>query len=317
MTIFVQVPQATNLYTDLYNWVVPALPLVPLPIVQNAIRDAVIELCEKALLWRQELSGIQVLGPTSDTTTDAHVAGDTFITVTNGAQFKDGDYITISLGSNPAPGGGGTSNTDIQLGVVWSGRVFGTPVNNVITLDGPLTDVVVIGATVLRRTYLYPISVPTGTAIVKGLNAWLNNNPIDPISQDDLDNEFNNTGFGWVGVNWRTDVNLPSRWYMPDDTTVGLLLAPNAGGNLRLNVALKPTHASTTFPSWLYERYLETIAHGAKAKLMSIPKKPYSDLAMAAIHAQSFNDGIAIAKVRMARGNTRAPIRNHTVFGLR
>ena len=180
-----------------------------------------------------------------------------------------------------------------------------------------MTDVVIAGATVLKMTYLYPLVVPTGTAIAKGLNAWLNNNPIDPISQDDFDNEFNNTQFGWVGANWRTDVNLPSRWWLPDDTTVGLLLAPNAGGNLRLNVALKPTRGSITLPSWIYERYVEVIAHGVKARIMAIPKKPYTDAQMAVFHGQAYVNGIADARVRMARGTTRAPLRNHTVFGLR
>lgn len=291
----------TNNYTDLYNWVCPDLPLCPLPIVQNAIRDAVIELCEQALLWRQEVQQILVLGPTSTNATNGAIAGATTIVVDSITNFNDGDTLTILL-------------TD---GTTWRGHISGAPVGFTVTLDGALNQNVDIGAVVTKLVYLYPLIVPTGTAIVKGLNAWLNDNPIDPISQDDLDNEFNNTSFGWVGVNWRTDVNLPSRWYMPDDTTIGLLLAPAAGGNLRVNVALKPTRASTTFPNWIFERYLETIAHGAKAKLLSIQKKPYTDLTLAAMHAQAFLNGISEAKVRMARGNTRAPLRTHSVFGLR
>jgi hypothetical protein len=304
MTIFVQIPSTTNLYADLYDWVLPDLPMCPTNIALNAIRDSVIELCERTLLWRDELQQILVVGPTSDTTTDAHVAGDTFVTVTDGTNFSDEDTITIALSGD-------------SEGTSWRGHVLGTPVNNVVTLDGQLPDTVDSGATVTKLEYLYPVTLPADTALAKALGAWLNDSPIEPISPDDLDTEFNNTEFGWVGVNWRTDVNVPTRWYMPDDNTVGLLLAPSAGGSLRINAALKPTRTSTTFPSWIYEKYLEVIASGAKARLMSIPKKPYTDLDLARYHRRIFDDGIANAKSTVATGNTRAPLRTHTCFSLR
>lgn len=275
--------------------------MAPVALVNNAIRDSVIELCERALIWRQELEQILVLGPTSTTTTAAASAGDTSITVDSITDFSDGDTITVDL-------------TD---GTRWRGHVSGTPSGNTITLDGALNEDVDDDATVTKLVDLYPITLPTGAAIAKGLNAWLNDAPIDPISEDDLDNEFNNTTFGWVGVNWRTDVNLPTRFYMPDDGRIGLALAPSETGNLRIKAALKPTRAATTFPQWIFERYIETIAHGAKWKVMSIPKKPYSDAAMAAYHRGEFYDLIAEAKIRAARSNTRGPLRTHTVFGLR
>jgi hypothetical protein len=104
---------------------------------------------------------------------------------------------------------------------------------------------------------------------------------------------------------------------MSDDSTLNLLMPPDLEGNLRLLCALKPTRASTSFPTLLYERYVETIAHGAKARVMLIPKKPYSDPAMGAYHQQMFNGLVAEARIRVARGNTRGPLRTHTVYGLR
>lgn len=304
MTIFVQVPSSTKNYSDLYDWVLPDLPMCPTNVALNAIRDSVIELCEKTLLYRQELQQILVVGPTTDTTTQAQAANDTTITVTDGTNFSDGDTITIALGGD-------------SEGTSWRGKVLGTPVSNVVTLDGPLHDVVDSGATVTKLEYLYPLTLPSDTAIAKGLRAWLNDSLIEPISQDDLDNEFNNTEFGWVGVNWRTDVDLPTRWYLPDDGTVGLLLAPSAGGNLRIEAALKPTRVSTSFPSWIYERHLDTIVHGAKARLMMIPKKPFTDLELGRYHYNKFEEGVANARVGVATGNTRAPLRTHTVYGLK
>ena len=308
---------ATNVWSDCYNWVVPDVPMAPLPMVDNAIRDAVIELCERSLIWQQELQQILVLGPTATTTTATQIVGDTQVSVADCTNFFVGDTLTVGLDDFAS---GNEFIIDQNQGLVWRGHVLtvsATSGPGIITLDGGLQGTVDIGAPVTKFVYLYPITLPSGTAIAKGLKGWLNDNVIDPISPDDLDNEFSNTDFGWVGTNWRTDVNLPSRWYMPDDTTVGLLLAPNAGGNLRILAALKPTRASTTFPNWIYERYVETIAYGAKWKLMSSPKKPYSDAKLAAEYGQMFMGLIGEARIRMARGNTRAPLRTHSVFSLR
>lgn len=304
MTIVVQVASTATsvLYNqDILNWVCPDVPMAPIGLVNNAIRDSVIELCERALIWRQELQQILVVAPTSTTTSAAAVSGATSITLTDTTNFTDGSTITV----------------DLSDGTRWRGHQSGAPSGSTITLDGALNLDVLSGAAVTKLIDLYPITTPSNTVIAKGLKAWLNDAPIDPIPQDDLDNEFNNTTFGWVGVNWRTDVNLPSRWYMPDDTTVGLALAPSAGGNLRILAALKPSRASTTFPTWIYERYIETIAHGAKARLLMVPKKPYTDLKLGAYHGEQFNGLVGEARIRAARSNTRGALRTHTVFGLR
>jgi len=304
MTLIVQVSSTatSHLYnSDILNWVMPDLPMAPIQMVNNAIRDSVIELCERALIWRQELQEILVLPPTATTTTATSASGSNSITVSDTTNFTDGSTITVGL-------------TD---GTLWRGHQVGAPVAGVITLDGALNQDVEISAAVTKLVDQYPLTLPSGTAMAKILKAWLNDNVIDPISQDDLDNEFNNTQFGWVGVNWRTDVRLPTRFYGPDDGTVGLALAPAASGNLRILAALKPTRASTTFPQWIYERYIETIAHGAKARIMMIPKKPYSNPQAGAYHLMEFNALVGDARIRMARSNSRSPLRTHTVFGLR
>ena len=299
MTIVIQAP---NTYSpDVLNWVCPDVPMAPIELVNNAIRDSVIEFCERSLCWRTELQQILVLGPTSTTTTAAAAQYATSVVVASITNFNDGDTIKVELDN----------------GTWWRGYVSGTPASLTITLDGQLNEAVESGATVTKFVDLYPITLDSGTVVAKGLKAWLNDNVIEPISPDDLDTEFNNTEFGWVGTNWRTDVNLPTRWYFYDDSTVGLALAPNAGGNLRVLVALKPTRASTTFPAVIYQRYIEAIANGAKARIMRIPKKPYTDFKLAAWYKGEFDGAIGDAMISTARGETRAPLRSHTVYGLR
>lgn len=313
MTIVVQVASTatTSGYSpDILNWVCPDVPMAPLPLVTNAIRDSVIELCERALIWRQELQQITVLPPTSTTTTAAAIQYDITVSIADCTRFFVGDTITVAL----------ADTDDVGAGTRWRGHVSAVSATSgpgVLTLDGQLPDAVEIGAAVIKLVDQYPLTLPTGTALAKGLKAWLNDNPIDPISPDDLDNEFNNTSFGWVGVNWRTDVNLPSRWFTSDDNRAFLELAPATAGNLRILAALKPTRASTSFPDWIYERYIETIAHGAKARIMTVPKKPYSDPVTGAWNREQFNLLVGEARIRTARGSTRAPLRTHSVYGLR
>ena len=290
-------------WAALYDWVLPDIPMAPpLGMVQNAIRDSVIDFCERTLLYRQELQQILVLGPTSTTTSAAASSGATSVTVADITDFNDGDTITILL-------------TDAVT--KWRGHVSGTPAGSTLNLDGALPQGVDSGAAVVKLVYLYPLTLPSGTRLSKGLQAWLNDSLLEPISQDDLDNEFNNTQFGWLGTNWRTDVRLPTRYYFPDDTTVGLLLAPDSTGALRINAALAPTRTAATFPDWIYQRYARLIAHGAKALLMEVPAKPYTNKDGAAFHRKMFDDGVGEAMIRTARAASRAPLRTHSVYGLR
>lgn len=304
MTIIVQVSSTatTSPYSpDILNWVCPDVPMAPLPMVNNAIRDSVIELCERGLIWRTELQQILVLGDTATVTMAASAQYATSVTVSSITNFNDLDTITVDL-------------TD---GTKWRGHVSGTPSGSTINLDGALNQAVEIGAAVTKLVYLYPITLPANTAFVKGISAWLNDAPLEPISPDDLDTEFNNSTFKWVGTNWRTDVRLPTRWYMQDDATVGLAMPPDTNGALRILAAIKPTRASATFPQRFFERYIEGIAHGAKARLMMVPTKAYTNLKLGEWHRGQFDACISDAKVYAARGMTRAPLRSHTVFGLR
>lgn len=257
---------------------------------------------------------------------DAATGAASFVSSTTGETYTVHGFAaivanpsTLTLDSTTNFVDGALLLVDLSDGTKWRGHQSGAPSSYTITLSEPLNLDVLAGAGVMRIVDQYAITPPTGFAMVKGLQVWLNNAPIDPISPDDLDNEFNNTSFGWVGVNWRTDVNLPTRWYFPDDNTVALVMPPSTGGvgSLRINAALKPTRASTTFPTALFERYIETIAHGAKGKLMMIPTKPYSNKELGAYHEGMFNGLIGEARIQMARGKTRAPLRSHTVFGLR
>jgi hypothetical protein len=74
-------------------------------------------------------------------------------------------------------------------------------------------------------------------------------------------------------------------------------------------MAIKPTRASTGISTDLYEKYLEEIAYGAKARLFAMKAKPWSDAKLAAFNLGMFDQAIGRAKVQAAKGHTRARLR--------
>lgn len=83
----------------------------------------------------------------------------------------------------------------------------------------------------------------------------------------------------------------------------------SAIGALAMDVALVPSRTSTGIDSAITDRYLDGLVSGAKARLMQIPKKPWSDANLASYHKGEFNSAVDSATIDVARGFGRAPIR--------
>ena len=80
-------------------------------------------------------------------------------------------------------------------------------------------------------------------------------------------------------------------------------------GGLVMNCVLMPARTSLGIDSSVTDRYLDGIVQGAKARLMLIPKKPWSDAALAAYHKGEAHKILSNAKAEAAQGFGRAPIR--------
>lgn len=75
-----------------------------------------------------------------------------------------------------------------------------------------------------------------------------------------------------------------------------------------------PLDSATTINEDLYYRYRDTIAAGARARLMFMPKKDWTDPSTAAKYLSEYNDGVAGAKIKQSHGMTR---RSQSVKSLR
>lgn len=93
-------------------------------------------------------------------------------------------------------------------------------------------------------------------------------------------------------------------WPIPKETKVDAIT---------IRVALKPKRICPDdcdpVDDMIFEDYVETIAAGAKRRLMLVPKKPYSDPNQAAAEQQLFMAGMNVARQRANHGYVRSNMR--------
>lgn len=65
--------------------------------------------------------------------------------------------------------------------------------------------------------------------------------------------------------------------------------------DMEVYVSLKPLRSATELPDILYNDWYQTIAAGAKAKLMVMPEKPWTNLKVAGLHGSLFENGASAA----------------------
>jgi hypothetical protein len=104
---------------------------------------------------------------------------------------------------------------------------------------------------------------------------------------------------------------IGTRFYAQDSADTILLAGiPVLDGTLNILASLVPSPTSSDIDQWVGDEYHEAILHGAKARLMAIPSKPWTDNALAMYHQGEFDKAIAGATGDAAQGfQSTAPIR--------
>jgi hypothetical protein len=153
----------------------------------------------------------------------------------------------------------------------------------------------------------YQFEPPNGAVVAAVKDSWFNGMPLTPRTAGQLADEF---------IDWTAKVGTPV--YYLQENTEELILVPMPSAALanaiKAKVALKPSRASTGIERWIFEKYLEEITHGAKGKLFSMQKKPWSDANLAIFHLGQFDDGIHKARLDATKGHTNAPLRTRAQF---
>lgn len=117
-----------------------------------------------------------------------------------------------------------------------------------------------------------------------------------------------------VPANWQDgSACVPTCIFTTDSKTINLLPLKTAGMSLAIQATLKPSNTATGLDDAIFDRYVEVIATGAKARLMSQPDKAYSSPGAAAMHRSNFLSAIDTLKTNIWRGTaaTRPRARSH------
>lgn len=146
----------------------------------------------------------------------------------------------------------------------------------------------------------YDLTLPTGSRIIAPRSMIHVDKEIRPLTEDDLN--INSPG-------WRTaTANRASNFVMLSPIRIRLVPVPTesaARGLHTIKVALKPTRSATTVPDILLEDYYEAIGHGAKARLLAIPKEPWSHPPTSKYHDELFEEAISDAAMRRFKSFSR------------
>lgn len=150
----------------------------------------------------------------------------------------------------------------------------------------------------------YAITVPNDTEVVEVQGGYFNDAKLPPKTDDQLDALFGR---------WQALVGAPR--YITQDQPNKPIVVPvpastdiQAADRLRFRVALRPTLIATAFDPdaiWVND-YYATLLHGAKARLMASPGKPYSNLKLSDFHNAKFAAGVNNARLQASRSRGRA-----------
>lgn len=156
---------------------------------------------------------------------------------------------------------------------------------------------------VLAGTATYTIPVPAGTAMVEINQAWLKGQLLIPQSAEVLTRIYR-------GVDWRTQTGPPAYITALNSNDVQLVLVPqiSVAQGLTVRAVVAPTRASTGIDTFIYERQLEVIAYGARARLYGMSGQPYYDPQSSELYRHRFMAGVNDARIKANRSISRAPI---------
>lgn len=102
-----------------------------------------------------------------------------------------------------------------------------------------------------------------------------------------------------IWPDWKSQVGTPRYWTQERDGAFWLAPSPavTEANALRARFSVAPTRAAAGFDDWVLNKYGETIARGAKGRLMGQSNRPWSNPNLAVVNYQAYEDAIESAHV--------------------
>lgn len=148
----------------------------------------------------------------------------------------------------------------------------------------------------------YELDVPKGTTLVRIHQAWYEGRELTPASEDQLQRMTNHS--------WPSATGWPAFFTQREPCTILLLPAPTVVqpsiSMIDAIIALRPAQDCQGVPYELWDRYVDGISYGARARIHEIPNQSYSDEAQAVKFRRMFVSKVGEARQDRNRGLTRA-----------
>lgn len=106
-------------------------------------------------------------------------------------------------------------------------------------------------------------------------------------------------------LGWRNDTGTPRMFLSDDPYSVQFYPAPDEAFEVVVELAVKPSRESTGIEDYIFDRYVEAIAHGAVARIASIPQKPYTNPQVAQMASMEFSRAKSNSRTEVYKSFTR------------
>lgn len=150
----------------------------------------------------------------------------------------------------------------------------------------------------------YEVDVPTNYVLGTIISLYWDSAYLPRKTQAELEKSF--------GMNWQLiDDGTPSAFTQFNEDTFRVCLTPQEAlvNGFTGRISLVPTRSSSTVDSRIKERYTETIAAGALARLLRTPNEPYTDVQASMAYLAKFRVDMQTATSYVRGGMNNAPMR--------
>jgi len=139
--------------------------------------------------------------------------------------------------------------------------------------------------------------------VVEIMQAYYGDQLLIPKSQEQLNQIYRTS-------NWETLSGNPYYYFRTRAGEIRLVTKPilTEANKLNVKAAIAPKRASTTVDEELFERFLEYISYGARARLYNTPNQPYYDPKTSMEYTKRFYDAIGEVRTRVYKGLTRTAV---------
>lgn len=164
-----------------------------------------------------------------------------------------------------------------------------------------------IAAGAAARTFGTPLISVSSERVLRIQAAWISDRDTDILSPDEVAETM---------PDWKTRTGTPLYIVQERPDEYWVVPAPTATmtGALRLKIAVAPTETATGCEDVVRAHWRDAIASGAKARLLAMPGKPWSNPGLAAYHLGVYEEAVGSGAIGALRSPARGRLATKPYF---